>query len=513
MYKLKRSLAIIILTQLVILNLAALCSTTSIRAQDQTTPEIFLDPVSYTTQRVGETFNVAVNIRNVEVSQRLIVAQFRIQYNATLLNAIDATEGPFMQQFQNSAQAPYTVFIKFIEDNLHYGPNVLIGILLVPNSTGQWTNYPHGNGTLATITFETISQPSSSQPSLTSDLVLNDTLLVQDQNGTVEEIPHTLANGLYEVQPPTFTYEPTEPSAGEVTMFKVAEPQNHAPLTYSWGFGDGTTKSTNVSTISYAFPSGGKYNVSLTCIMNGAEATGVETVTVESYMPLGVTAEVGSLHFKGETAEFTILTTDSGKPINATSLEAKLYFNGTLINNLSSAIEPVDTGFYRIPYYIPVNALPGEYTLLVKAEYYGANGAGMAKFTISPTLTAWNDSIAQIIEIQNGVATVSNGITNLKLNLTAVNATLTGLIQSSNGQVLAEIDTTAGTLTTKLTTINATITAVEGNTVTISSTLGEVKTKLDGIQSTASTTLYATSVLSAIAVILALAILIYVRKK
>lgn len=515
MYRLKRSLAIIIAIQLVIFHLAASYLTTP-RAQAQATTEVFLDPASHTSEWLDETFNVAVNIRNLESSQRLIVAQFRVKYNSTLLEAVRVTEGSFLRQFNNTATPPYTAFFNYTEDDLFYGPNVLVGIVLLPTPTpngGVWTNYPHGNGTLATITFKTIYQPSWYQPSITSDLVLNDTLLVKDANETVGAIPHTLTNGLYEIQPPTFTYEPIEPSVGEVTLFKVAEPENHVPLTYSWDFGDGITKNTTSPTIAHAFPSGGKYNVALTCIMDGTEATGVETVTVESYMPLGVTAEVGSLRFKGETAEFTILTTDSGKPINATSLEAKLYFNGTLINDLSSAIGYVDTGFYRIPYYIPANASPGEYTLLVKAEYYGANGAAMAKFTISPTLTAWNGSIAQITEIQNGVATVSNGITNIKLNLTAINATVTGLITSGKGEILAKIDTSLGTLTTRLDAINATITEVKGNTVTISTALGEVKTTLSDTQSTATTTLYAASILSAIAVILAAIILLILRKK
>jgi hypothetical protein len=494
--------------QILLLHLAVFYSMNP-AAHAQATPEIFIDPLSHTSEKMDETFNITVNIRNLESSQRLVVAQFRVIYNSTLLEASDVKEGPFMQQFNNTASPPYTTFINYTENDPLWGPNVLVGIVLLPTPVsggGVWTNFPQGNGTLATITFKTIYQPSWTQPSITSDLRLNNTLLVANVNQTVGTIPHTDTNGTYEVQPPSFTYEPTEPSAGEVTIFKVTEPENHAPLIYSWNFGDGITKNTTEPTIDHAFPSGGQYNVSLTCIMNDTEATVAETVAVESYIPLSVTAEVGSLHFKGETAEFTILTTDSGKPVNATSLKTKLYFNGTLINDLSGTIESVDTGCYMIPYNIPSDAKPGEYTLLVEAEYYGASGATIAKFTISPTLTGL------ITEIQNGIATISNGITNLSLNLTAMNATLTGLVVD-NGQVLARIDTTAGALTTKLDTINATIGNVNGNTVTLSSMLGNITTKLDGIQSTATTTMYAASVLSAIAVILALVILVFVRKK
>lgn len=483
-------------------------------AQSIPIPVLTLQPSDYRATLLGETFNVTVNIQSLDVDWKMIVAQFRVQYDPTLLKAIDAYEGPFLKQFPNSAQPPYTYFILFMRNETYYGPNVLIGILLMPNATGKYTNYPYGNGTLATIKFQAIGQPSYPQTSITSDLVLNDTLLVEHLNDTsVGPIPHNLLNGSYEISPPTFTHEPTQPSAGEVTILKVTEPEDHAPLTYRWDFGDGTTMSTTQPTAAHAFPTPGNYNVTLNCALNDTEATGVETVTVDFYMPLDVTAEVGSLHFKGETAEFTILTADSGKPVNATSLGAKLYFNGVSISDLSSSVSIMDTGLYDVRYYIPSDAAPGEYTLLVKAEYYGANGAGMAKFNISPTLSAWNDSMAQITAIHNDVATVSNGIANLTVNLTTINATLTGLIQSSNGEILAKIDTTAGPLTAKLDTIDAKIGDFNGNTVTVSSTLGNITAKLDGIQSSSTTTLYAATALSAIAVILALAILVFVRKK
>jgi hypothetical protein len=477
-------------------------------------PTLSIEPSDYQATLLGETFNVSVNINDLDPDWKMVFAQFRVQYDATLLNAVNVYEGSFLQQFPNSAGPPYTFFINYTEDDFLYGQNVLVGILLYPNATGRWTNYPYGNGTLATITFQTISEPSYPQTPITSTLVLNDTLLVQDiSRGNVGEIPCNSTNGSYEVSPPTFSIEPAQPSAGEITMFKVNEPENHAPLTYGWNFGDGTILNTTEPTITHAFPAG-SYEVTLTCYLNGANATGVETVNVGYYMPLDVTAEVGSLHFKGETAEFTILTTDSGDPVNATSLEAELYFNGTLINDLSSEVQTVDTGLYNVPYYIPADAPAGEYTMLVKAEYYGASGAAISKFTVSPTLSAWNDSIAQITGIQDGVATITNGMATLSLSLTSINATLTGLIQT-NGQTLATISTSLGTLTANLNTIDAKIGNASGNEVTVYSTLGDITTKLDSVQSTATTTLYLASALAAIAVILALAILalMFARKK
>jgi hypothetical protein len=492
-------------------------------------PTLSLEPDYYNATLLGESFNVSVNIENLDPDWRMIFAQFRVAYDGTLVNPTNTYEGPFLQQFPNSGKPPYTFFIQFYRNESYYGPNVLVGILLMPNATGTtwatWTNYPYGNGTLATITFQIVGQPSYPQTSITSDLTLIDTLLVEHLNLTaVAPIPHNLINGSYEISPLTFSYGPAQPSAGEITVLKVAQPRNHSPITYSWDFGDGTAMNTSEPTVAHAFATPGEYNVTLTCTLytypapvmsymyTAYTATTVQTITVAYYRPLDVTAQVGSLHFKGETAEFTILTTDSGKRVNATSLEAELYSNGILITDLSSAVQTVGTGLYNIPYYIPADASPGEYTMLIDAEYYGANGATIATFTISPTLSAWNDSIAQITTIKNGVATITNGVATLTLNLNAINASLAGLIQN-NGQVLATINTSVGTLTTKLDTIDAKIGNVNGNTVTVYSTLGNITTKLDGIQSTATTTLYVASLISAIAVVLALAILFFVRKK
>jgi hypothetical protein len=238
------------------------------------------------------------------------------------------------------------------------------------------------------------------------------------------------------------------------------------------------------------------------------------TVQVNSAaQPINVKVDTGSLYFKGETADFNVVVGDNTQLVNATRITAVLYKNGAVITDLTDNIVQLGTGLYEVTYNIPVDAQAGTYTLLVEAKTYAFADTTLKSFQISPTLTAWNGSIAQITEIQNGVATVSNGITNIKLNLTAINATVTGLITSGKGEILAKIDTSLGTLTTRLDAINATITEVKGNTVTISTALGEVKTTLSDTQSTATTTLYAASILSAIAVILAAIILLILRKK
>ena len=64
---------------------------------------------------------------------------------------------------------------------------------------------------------------------------------------------------------------------------------------------------------------------------------------------LDVEADVGSIYFAGEIAEFYILVSLSGNPIDAEIL-ANLYYNGTLYSNLTSLVESVSMGIYRIPY-------------------------------------------------------------------------------------------------------------------------------------------------------------------
>jgi hypothetical protein len=477
-------------------------------------PKISLHPSYYQAVLIGEMFNISVNIDNVDVDWRLAFAQFRLQYNASVLEVVEMNEGNFLQQFPNSASAPYTFFISYDEtpaDDPIFGPDVLIGILLLPNGTGQWTNFPEGNGTLATITFKAIEQTAEPQPPAASALTLNDTHLFEDNS---DEIPLTLQNANYQIQPLAFSYEPSTPAAGHTLLFNTASAND--AVTYSWDFGDGTMLNTTESTTGHIYASPGNYQATLTCIADGiSSAVATQTITVipnNVPAPIDVTVDVGSIHFKGETAQFNILTASNGEAVNTTKIVATLYHDGTLVSDLSSSTRQAATGYYTIPYDVPATAQPGTYTLVVKAEYYNAEGTSLKSFQVNPTLTAWNDQIAQITAIQNGVATVQNGVTNLSLNLTEINATLTGL-EVSNGQVLATINSTVGLLTSKLDTINAKLGDFSGNTVTVFSTLGNITTKLDGIQTTATTTLYAASVLSAIAVVLAAAILLILRKK
>jgi len=98
---------------------------------DPQTPKLFVDPPTYTAYVMGEVFTINVNIANVT---NLGGFDFALGYNTTLLDALDAVQGPFPQ--------PPVSFNKQIIDTEGY---VYISIICSPSE---------GNGTLATITFK-----------------------------------------------------------------------------------------------------------------------------------------------------------------------------------------------------------------------------------------------------------------------------------------------------------------------------------------------------------------------
>jgi prefoldin subunit 5 len=216
------------------------------------------------------------------------------------------------------------------------------------------------------------------------------------------------------------------------------------------------------------------------------------------------------VYFRGETAEFSILTTNNGEAMNTTNMEALLYHGSSLQANLTTSVQTVTTGMYRISYSIPADASFGTYTLLVKTEYYNARGTSAKTFQISQMLTA------AITQIEDDIATIQTDLNTIRVNLTAINASISGLIVDAKGTLLAQITSSMGTLTTRLDLINATVTSISGNTATISTTLGEVKTKLSDVQSNATPVTYATYatvIFSMIAMILAAMVLMRGRTK
>jgi hypothetical protein len=151
--------------------------------------------------------------------------------------------------------------------------------------------------------------------------------------------------------------------------------------------------------------------------------------------PLTVEADVGSIHFKSEIADFYVLVSQSGVPTDAT-INASLYFDGALYGNLTSLVQHVDTGLYRIPYSIPCNASAGTYALVVNAYNETSEGTALKSFLLSQTLTGWK---AWLTEIRNNVACIKTDVGTIQVSLENINATIVNINEN-----VATIETNIG---------------------------------------------------------------------
>jgi len=202
--------------------------------------------------------------------------------------------------------------------------------------------------------------------------------------------------------------------------------------------------------------------------------------------PLKVEIEVGSIHFRCEKAEFLILTTFKGLPIEITSLQASLLLPNEAFENLSAKTQKIATGLYKIVYEIPADAYEGTYALLIEARYVtecvDSRGTSLKSFLISPTLTLWNEMyVPLLVGIDGSMGTILTTIGYIQVNMTAVHAVLLDISEN-----LATIKTDIGDITLNLQEINARIISLEEQTngyiVELSSTIGMLQVEVDDLK-------------------------------
>lgn len=102
---------------------------------------------------------INISIWGVKASDHLFGIQFRLSYDLTVLQIVNLTEGPFMQDPRWNLHG--TFFTISNEVDPVYGPTVLINDLLLPDSNGNWTAFPEGDGTLVTVRFQAKSNKTS----------------------------------------------------------------------------------------------------------------------------------------------------------------------------------------------------------------------------------------------------------------------------------------------------------------------------------------------------------------
>ena len=219
---------------------------------------------------------------------------------------------------------------------------------------------------------------------------------------------------------------------------------------------------------------GGDYSISGLNLDTGVSASAAFRV-IEN-VALDVQVSVGTLHFRGEVAEFYVLVTGQGTMRAADSVQANLYPpSGGVPQSLNAA--EVTVGLYKATYTLPGNAATGTYALVVTAgvteTYLTGHGSGLATFLVSPTLTGQNNAI---VSMQGDVAQVRLDTGTILVDLTAVSAKL----DSIQGDT-ATISTDIGTLTASLAALDAKITAINGNVATVQTTLGTINASLDSL--------------------------------
>jgi len=281
----------------------------------------------------------------------------------------------------------------------------------------------------------------------------------------------------------SFTCSSSTPSVNETVTFDASasyDPDGTI-VDYAWDFGDGTTS--NGKIVNHTYNAVDTCSVTLTVTDDDGLDNDLHHIIVVIHhvtigVKLDVQVDVGSIHFRGEMAEFYILVSYLGEPVDDANISAMLYYNGTLHANLSASVEHVATGLYRVPYTIPIDASAGTYAMVVEATkkikcLQTLSGIALGSFLLSPTLTSWN---AWIIEIQGDIATIKTDIGTIKVSLEAINATLVSI----DGRI-ATIETNIGSIQTDIIAINATLKSINGTLATIQTDIGEIKVSLSQI--------------------------------
>ena len=189
--KIKNKILVLILALLV-----SACFVGIVVSQIPEQPTIYISPSVYIATRIGENFNITVNIKNVTDAMQFIGIEWKLRFNATIIDVLEVSEGDFLKNFAENAGPDYGTYFHWIEEE-----DRILSFTLYYRDPWPPETFPTGEGTLATITFNSTYRPTEAEPDASCVLEITDTVLL-DVDGA--EIPHESENGYYEITPLTF---------------------------------------------------------------------------------------------------------------------------------------------------------------------------------------------------------------------------------------------------------------------------------------------------------------------
>jgi len=208
-----------------------------------------------------------------------------------------------------------------------------------------------------------------------------------------------------------------------------------------------------------------------TITITGASGTEMDVLTVEM--------DVGSIHFRAETAEFYVFTTLNDVPVDVAKITTTIQKPDRTTETLTA--EHMATSIYLITYNIPANASTGTYTLNVQASVDGINGSSLRSFLVSLTLTDWS---ANLLAVKDGVATIQTDIGVIKMDLASIDAKIAAVqgdvvtIKTDIGEIKADI----AYIKSIVENTNATVVTIDGDVATVKTVVGEIQGTITSIQ-------------------------------
>jgi len=177
-----------------------------------TPPTIEVSPKLVSPKHRYEIIVVNVTIKDLDCRWKAVGFEFKLGYNGEQIQVVNVAEGPFLKQFGETYVTPPVIKPNYVH----------LGLLLIPQVDGTWTQYPNGSGTLATIFFNVTKGPPA-----TSTLELYDTKIA-DITATPPGVPHNAVSGEYnfatEVLSPIIVWK--DPTTNQTQTFQVQTESN-----------------------------------------------------------------------------------------------------------------------------------------------------------------------------------------------------------------------------------------------------------------------------------------------